>query len=206
MWSLPLADIQLGDDDFKTIEQLRSEGKWPLSYVSAKGLVPILQQGGEDLKGVEIGTCRAESTNYLLDQCPNIKHITTVDPFMPYDDWAGHIGTEVIQKFKEITAENLKDFMASGRVRLLMSTSELVVNNFEDNSLDFIFIDGDHSYEGVYTDLMLWYPKVKYGGLFAGHDWNLAEVRNAVNQSRSEKNVTREVNQVENNAWWWYKA
>ena len=35
------------------------------------------------------------------------------------------------------------------------------INKFEDNSIDAIYIDGDHSYEGVKNDLELYYPKVK---------------------------------------------
>lgn len=42
---------------------------------------------------------------------------------------------------------------------------------YEDRSLDFVFIDGDHSYEGVTRDLAAWYPKIKQGGVLAGHDY-----------------------------------
>jgi len=199
-------EIQLGEDDFKTIEQLRSEGKWPLSYVSAKGLVPILQQGGDGLVGVEVGTCRAESTAYILDNCPNVKMITTVDPFQGYDDWAGRLSQDTMDKFHQITNQNLSQHLIDKRVDIFVGTSAEAIASFEDNSLDFIFIDGDHSYEGVYTDLMLWYPKIKWGGLFAGHDYNLTEVRNALTQFRAEKNILKMINTSENNAWWWYKS
>jgi hypothetical protein len=43
--------------------------------------------------------------------------------------------------------------------------------NFDDGSLDFVYIDADHSYEGCSADLTAWYPKVKKGGLIAGHDF-----------------------------------
>jgi predicted O-methyltransferase YrrM len=42
---------------------------------------------------------------------------------------------------------------------------------YEDQSLDFIFIDADHTYEGVMNDLIHWYPKVKFGGVISGHDY-----------------------------------
>lgn len=41
---------------------------------------------------------------------------------------------------------------------------------YEDESLDFVYIDADHGYEAFKRDLHNWYPKVKYGGVFAGHD------------------------------------
>lgn len=52
---------------------------------------------------------------------------------------------------------------------------------YKDDSLDFIFIDADHTYEGVMRDLKAWYPKLKFGGHIAGHDYfNDEGVRQAV--------------------------
>lgn len=51
---------------------------------------------------------------------------------------------------------------------------------FDDESLDFVFIDADHSYEGVMEDMKLWHPKVKRGGVFAGHDYDWTGVKAAV--------------------------
>ena len=44
--------------------------------------------------------------------------------------------------------------------------------DLQDESLDFIYIDGCHKYENVLEDLTNFYPKVKNGGFIAGHDWN----------------------------------
>lgn len=44
---------------------------------------------------------------------------------------------------------------------------------YEDNSLDFVWIDADHSFEGSMLDLETWYPKVKRGGILAGHDYEI---------------------------------
>lgn len=45
-----------------------------------------------------------------------------------------------------------------------------VVDEIQDGSLDLVFIDGDHSYEGVRTDWLLFEPKVRPGGLILFHD------------------------------------
>jgi len=42
---------------------------------------------------------------------------------------------------------------------------------FEDESIDFLFIDGDHKYETVKKELKFWYPKIKNGGTIGGHDF-----------------------------------
>jgi cephalosporin hydroxylase len=46
---------------------------------------------------------------------------------------------------------------------------------YEDHSLDFVFIDASHEYEDVIADLHAWYPKVKPGGVIAGHDYLVFE-------------------------------
>lgn len=51
-------------------------------------------------------------------------------------------------------------------------TSLEAVDLYEDESIDYLFLDGDHSYETVRDELHALYPKVKSGGIIAGHDWN----------------------------------
>ena len=43
---------------------------------------------------------------------------------------------------------------------------------FEDGELDFVFIDGEHSYEAAKADIEAWWPKVRSGGLLMGHDYD----------------------------------
>jgi cephalosporin hydroxylase len=48
-----------------------------------------------------------------------------------------------------------------------------------DASVDFVYIDGDHSYKAALADITEWWPKVKAGGFLGGHDYSLADVRKA---------------------------
>jgi hypothetical protein len=57
------------------------------------------------------------------------------------------------------------------RANLIRATSETASTLFQNESLDFVYIDANHSYEHVKKDLELWFPKVKKGGIFAGHDY-----------------------------------
>ena len=58
-----------------------------------------------------------------------------------------------------------------GRVGILRMTTTDASMAFDDASLDFVYVDADHSKVGVARDLREWYPKLKTGGLFAGHDY-----------------------------------
>jgi hypothetical protein len=56
-------------------------------------------------------------------------------------------------------------------VQIVRKYSFDAVKDFPDEFFDFIFIDADHTYDGVSRDLVDWYPKVKVGGAFIGHDY-----------------------------------
>jgi hypothetical protein len=79
-----------------------------------------------------------------------------------------------------------------------------------DNTLDILYLDADHSYEGVKKDLEAWYPKVKDGGVIAGHDFinEAYGVRQAVeefaNRNAIKVNVIPE-NKDEDAGFWMYK-
>jgi predicted O-methyltransferase YrrM len=53
---------------------------------------------------------------------------------------------------------------------------------YEDESLDFVFIDADHTKEGFSDDMDCWFPKVKQGGVIAGHDYDYPVIKEIVNK------------------------
>ena len=71
------------------------------------------------------------------------------------------------QKF-ETTKRRFAEF--GDRVEFLRMTSSDAVSRFVDESVDFVYIDGNHEYKFVLNDIMLWYPKVKNGGYLTGDD------------------------------------
>jgi len=68
-------------------------------------------------------------------------------------------------------------------VKPVIGFSVEVAKQYTDDSLDFVFIDGDHRYECVLADIQAWLPKVKAGGIIAGHDYGwCSDVRRAVHE------------------------
>lgn len=173
------------------------------AVISGRGLVPELKKMGDNLVGCEIGVCHGFTTEYMLNNVPSIKKIYAVDNYPTFVDWDGtRVTAERQQETKQRCFKRLSPFI--DKVTFIYDESAKFAPSIEDDSLDFIFIDGDHSYEATLNDMIQYWPKVKKGGLFAGHDANLTSVDSALKQFFKDKNVER-VNVVENNAWYIYK-
>lgn len=138
----------------------------------------IDQKFGKGLTGAEIGVYKGDNAEFILD---------ILQPTMLYliDPWNNFLDTdsnEVIGYTHYIeTQERLKLY---GNKRLIKKTSEEANKLFNNEELDFVYIDADHHYEVVKNDLNIWYPKVKKGGVLSGHDYHksMIDVVNAVNE------------------------
>lgn len=105
--------------------------------------------------GVEIGVDRADTTIYLLENCSNLRHLYAVDPYPDRDN-----------RYRA-TKSKLDQYL---NCTLVHKTSDEAASLTPDD-IDFVFIDGDHSYKAVMSDLQNYVPKIKSGGLLTGHDW-----------------------------------
>jgi hypothetical protein len=65
-------------------------------------------------------------------------------------------------------------------LQIIESESDVAAQQFADGQLDAAFIDADHSFEAVCADIDAWLPKIKPGGILAGHDANESGVKEAV--------------------------
>lgn len=116
---------------------------------------------------VEIGTHRGKFANQLLSQW-NGQVLNCVDPWQPgYDEGDPASYGDRDQDYQQAQTVLAK---YGNRCRLLRQTSADASKLFTPESIDFVYLDGCHRYESVYEDLRLWWPKVKPGGLLAGHD------------------------------------
>lgn len=120
-------------------------------------------------KGVELGTFKGEFSKHILDNW--IGTLFMVDIWRPmsdeeYDDTSNH--KNHIDAYS-ICMDNIKGY--EDRAFMLRMKGNDAKKLFSDESLDFVYIDANHTYEAVKNDIKDWYPKVKSGGLVLGHDY-----------------------------------
>jgi predicted O-methyltransferase YrrM len=124
-----------------------------------------------DGKLVEVGCWRGRSTAFLLVEAYN--HSPKIEVFA-VDTWEGspeHADHPCVQS--GTLFENFMSNVAPVAERLtpLKMPSLQAADLFADGSLDAVFIDAAHEYEPVKADILAWRPKVRRGGILAGHDF-----------------------------------
>lgn len=116
---------------------------------------------------VELGAWLGKSSSYLVDNSKG-KNVIIID------SWKGS-PNELNTTHKLATQVDIYDVfknnMGDRTYESIRGLSSEVVNQFEDESLDIVFIDLTHTYESVKEDIQLWLPKVKVGGILSGHDY-----------------------------------
>jgi predicted O-methyltransferase YrrM len=159
----------------------------------------VVKQFSDNSNFVEVGSWLGKSAAYMAVEIANSsKNIN----FYCVDMWSGVVSYSPDRSSKIDTnsyfyekfltnIEPVKDFIIPVAKSSLDATKE-----FQDNSLDFIFIDASHDYQSVKQDIEAWYPKLKPTGVFAGHDYlTSAGVRQAVEEFCTDKNLTNEPDQ-----------
>ena len=116
--------------------------------------------------GAEIGTLAGVYAEILCKKNPSV-HLYCVDPWMQYSGYKEHVTQDKFNKFFEQTQKRLKKY----NVTYKRDFSVNVAKEFKDGSLDFVYIDGNHELQHVINDLYAWAPKVRKGGIIAGHDY-----------------------------------
>jgi predicted O-methyltransferase YrrM len=131
---------------------------------------------------VELGAWKGRSSAFLVveakNKSPNIK-IEIVDTWLGSEEHTDEMKDNLYEKFKSNMAR-LDKLYKEHR----MTTNE-AAHLFEDESLDGVFIDANHTYKAVKKDIADWMPKVRKGGVLAGHDYiqTFEGVVRAVNES-----------------------
>lgn len=127
----------------------------------------------------EIGTWRGDFAAVILEH-RQPQRLYLVDPWEhraegEYEQasYGGRMegGQQALEAMHQSVLDRFGTEIASGQVQVLRRRSTDAAATFADESLDWVYIDGDHSYEGVKADLEAYYRTVKSGGLLAGDDY-----------------------------------
>ena len=119
-------------------------------------VLTALAKGHGWTRGAELGVDKGILFGMLLKNCPDL-HLIGVDLFP--DRLRSHRVFDLAKQYAD-------------RVTLIEGDTVASAAQVEDGSLDFVFIDADHSYEAVRRDIDAWRSKVRAGGWLGGHDYN----------------------------------
>jgi len=151
--------------------------------------------GDKPLIGCEIGVAEGENAQWILETL-NIKKLFLVDPYQPYRDhgryWSHYVDKEARahQRLKKY-----RDKITWLRMKSMEATSHIL------EDLDFVYVDGNHSYSYCYDDITKFYRKLKVGGVIGGHNFQceFPDVIRAVSHFCLENNLKYHNRKVD---WW----
>lgn len=131
--------------------------------------------------GVEIGVAEGNSSKDFIEN--GLEKLYSIDAWKTLNQ-KGDGGYEQEWHDKNY-ADAVKRLSVFGdRSVIIKGLSHEISKTFNDESIGFLYLDGDHSLEGVRRDLESWYPKVMKGGVIAGHDYLMSHY--GVNQAVHE--------------------
>jgi predicted O-methyltransferase YrrM len=149
----------------------------------------------------------------MFDAIPGL-NLRLVDPYGDYPGIRKPYGAHRYEKAKARMLRATKDHNAT----LLQMKSEDAATLIPDGSLDFVYIDGDHQYDRVMLDMIVWSLKVRSGGIVSGHDYyadlkHRVTVRPAVDDyvrhhGLDLKLTDKDGDKPDRNpqiSWWWVK-
>lgn len=138
-----------------------AEGTFAGLHPTEEALFREVLKGMKGL-GVEIGCLDGYSSAVILDASE--LHLTSIDPFVPDSMEASLIGCEVKYTL------NVAPYFDRARLIKDYSHKAIGIEYGIPPPLDFLFIDGDHTYPAVLQDYNDWTPLLKTGGILAIHD------------------------------------
>ena len=149
--------------------------------------------------GVEVGVYKGAYSRELCQANPELKLYCV-------DFWKINSTDEKIKRVYGKIFKYAQHKLAPFNTTLIRDYSMNAVKQFADNSLDFVYIDAEHIYPEVEQDVREWAKKVRMGGIIAGHDYDIADVKKVVDEyalrHKYRPNLTDEAIAIN---WWFAK-
>lgn len=140
------------------------------TFKNRNDLGTILENEGFT-RGLELGVQKGLYAKTILSKWPSCTEYHLVDLWgvqENYEDVA-NVNQEAQDKNYESTLETLKEW--KDKLHVCRNYTTTCVNNFEDGYFDYIYVDARHDFKGVWEDLIHYWPKLRVGGIMAGHDY-----------------------------------
>lgn len=132
----------------------------------------LILQIPKNSKGVEVGVFEGKFSEFIINSI-DPSEFYLVDLFYGNGISGDKNGENIKTICLETSYNNLiKKYKNLEHIKIIRNKSIDFFKELPDNYLDFVYIDGDHSYEGVKTDLEYAIKKVKKGGFICGHDYS----------------------------------
>lgn len=158
-------------------------GKYSLNLDVRRMPIQIPNVGRDDLAalfaeldfraGAEIGVAQGLYNEILCKENPQAK-IYGIDPWLAYEDYRDYTSQRKLTGFYEATEVRLVPYE---NYELVRKFSMEALDDFDDESLDFIYLDGNHTLPFIINDIIQWTKKVRVGGIVSGHDYRKSKRR-----------------------------
>ena len=154
----------------RLIDAIKHKGRpFEIPDVSRDDLPEFFKEMGYKV-GAEIGVWKGRFSSQF---CHLGIQMYAIDPWLLYIDFWERPGwpkdsQEMQDNFYKIAQWRLSKYQ---NCTIIRKTSMEAVKDFEDSSLDFVYIDGHHGFRFISEDICEWTKKVKKGGIVAGHDY-----------------------------------
>ncbi len=145
-----------------------SQGK-PRALLEGPEISMLIREFSKIYKGVivEVGVCLGGTTWYGARAAAD-----SYSRYICVDHWRGASDLAVGESEYRAFLANMEDAGLSDSIEIFKMPSVEAASKLPDESVDLIFIDGDHSREGCSVDIKSWWPKLKLGGVMMGHDYS----------------------------------
>lgn len=118
--------------------------------------------------GCEVGLFRGRNARAMFRAIPELK----LYGIEPYDDQPTSTRHKTVPRY-ERNRKMMTERLKNKNIIVIEKFSEIAVQEIPYDCLDFVYIDGDHSYDYAMTDIILWSRRVRPGGIVSGHDYIL---------------------------------
>jgi hypothetical protein len=174
---------------------------WPNNAMNLTDRISILEYCNREFPGgaaIEIGVAGGHFTKQILASWPNLKTLLCVDAWrhfdVGYDDSCNLSDAEQEERYQRFLLD-MKDDKRVIPLRGLSLDAASEFYTYYDFEPSFIYLDANHSEEHAYADAVAWWPKLKSGGIFSGHDYAPGNgkgygVRAAIDRFAKERDLT----------------